>query len=99
MIKIYFSQVGLTIHQPKKSKLKVNSYFESLDPPSRKRYIKKIGVIGGINPYAIKSETFDRNIENFSTVTYPDIVNYLISGSSPLAANQLKAYKSLEAYD
>lgn len=59
----------------------------------------KIGVIGGINPYAIKTETFDRNTENFWTVTYPDIVSYLISGSSTLVANQLKACKSLEVYE
>ena len=75
----------------------MNSYFESLDPPSHKRYTEKISVIGGIDPYAIKSEKFDCNIENFPAVTYPDIVNYLIFGSSPFTANQLKAYKSLEA--
>ena len=76
----------------------MNSYFESLDPPSRKRYMEKISAIGGIDPYAIKSEKFDCNIENFPAVTYPDIVNYLIFGSSPFIANQLKSYKSLEAY-
>ena len=76
----------------------MNSYFESLDPSTRKRYIEKISVVGGIDPYAIKSEKFDSNIENFSAVTYPDIVNYLIFGCSPFTANQLKSYKSLEAY-
>ena len=40
----------------------MNSNFESLDPPSRKRYLEKISVIGGrIDPYAIKSEKFDCN--------------------------------------
>ena len=68
----------------------MNSYFESLDPPSRKRYMEKISVIGGIDPYAIKSEKFDCNIENFPAVTYRVIVNYLIFGSSPFTANQLK---------
>ena len=77
----------------------MNSYFESLDPPSHKRYTEKISVIGGIDPYAIKSEKFDCNIENFPAVTYPDIVNYLIFGSSPFTANQLKTCKSLEAYN
>ena len=77
----------------------MNSYFESLDPPSRKRYMEKISVNGGTDPYAIKSKKFGYNIENFPAVTYPDIVNYLIFGSSPFTANQLKAYKSLEAYN
>ena len=77
----------------------MNSNFESLDPPSRKRYMEKISVIGGIHPCAIKSEKFDCNIENFPAVTYRDIANYLIFGSSPFTANQLKTYKSLEAYN
>ena len=77
----------------------MNSYFESLDPPSHKRYTEKISVIGGIDPYAIKSEKFDCNVENFPAVTYPDIVNYIIFSSSPFTANQLEAYKSLEAYN
>ena len=72
----------------------MNTDFKSLDPPSRKRYMKKISVIGGI-----ESEKFDRNIENFPAVTYPVIVNYLIFASSPFTASQLKAYKNLEAYN
>ena len=52
--------------------------------------MEKISAIGGIDPYAIKSEKFDCNIENFPAVTCPDIVNYLIIGSSPFTANQLK---------
>ena len=74
----------------------MNSYFECLDPPSRKRYMEKISVIGGIDPYFIKSEKFDWNIENFPAVTCPDIVHYLIFGSSSFSANQLKAYKCLK---
>ena len=61
--------------------------------------MEKICVIGGLDPYAIKNEKFDCNIERFPAVTYPDIVNYLIFGSSPFTANQLKAYESLEAHN
>ena len=32
--------------------------------------------------------SFDFNIENFLAVTYPDIVNYLIFGSSSFTADQ-----------
>ena len=35
--------------------------------------MEKTSVIGGIDPYATKSEKFDCNIENFAAVTYPDI--------------------------
>ena len=74
----------------------MNSYFESLDLPSRKGCIEKISAIGGIDPYVIKSEKFDCKTENFPAVTYPDIVNYLIFGSSPFTANQLNIYISLK---
>ena len=74
----------------------MNSYFESLD---HVKDIWKKYVIGGLDPYAIKSEKFDCNIESFPAVTYPDIVNYLILGGSSFTANQLKAYKSLEAHN
>ena len=79
----------------------MNFDFKSLDPPSRKRYMKKISVIGRTESekFAIKSENFDRNIENFPAVTYQVIVNYLIFASSPFTTSQLKAYKSLEAYN
>ena len=77
----------------------MNSYFESLDPPSPKRYMEGISVLGGTYPYVIKSERSDCNIENLPAVTYPDIVNYLIFGSNPFTANQLKSYKCLETYN
>ena len=35
--------------------------------------MEKTSVIGGIDPYAIKSQIFDCNIENFAAVTYPNI--------------------------
>ena len=54
------------------------TYFDSLDSPSRKRYMEKIGDIGGIDPYVIESEKFNCSIENFPAVTYPDIVYYYL---------------------
>ena len=34
-----------------------------------------------------------------TTITYPDIVNYLVFGTSPFSAEDMKAYKSLDAYN
>ena len=39
------------------------------------------------------------NVEEFPDITYPDIVNYLISSQSPYTLDDLKSYKSLESYN
>ena len=41
--------------------------------------MKKISVIGGIQPYIIESEKSDCHIENFPAVTYQDIVNWVLN--------------------
>ena len=36
---------------------------------------------------------------NFPSISYPDIVNYFVFRPSPYSADDMKAYKSLEAYN
>ena len=43
------------------------------------------------------SVVFD--VAAFPKVTYPDIVNYLVFGPSPFTMEDMRAYKSLEAYN
>ena len=38
-------------------------------------------------------------IENFPSISYPDIVNYFLFALSPLTKEELKAYKGLESYN
>lgn len=45
-----------------------------------------------------KSE-FSENIDLFPNVQYPDVVNYLVLQTSWATKTQMKAYKSMEAYD
>ena len=49
--------------------------------------------------YAIKDENFTYDINCFPAITYPDIVNYLAFGTSPFSAEDMKAYKSFDAYN
>ena len=42
---------------------------------------------------------FQADFERLPNLTYPDIVNNLIFTPSPYTAEDLKAYKSLEAYN
>ena len=38
-------------------------------------------------------------IENFPSISYPDIVNYFLFTLSPLTKEELKAYEGLESYN
>lgn len=68
-----------------------------LDGTAKKRYLSKLSVIGGQDPYEILSWSEDPQI--LPKITYPDIVNYLIFSPSPYTMDDLKSYKSLEAYN
>ena len=71
-------------------------YFDNLDAPSQKRYMEKISLIGGIDPYTIHNSLFETNLEQFPSVTAYDIVYYLIYNSSPFTHGQVKAYKPIK---
>ena len=70
-----------------------------LDPPSQKRYNEKTELIGNKDPYTLSENEFSVDFENFLSISYPDIVNYLVFRPSPYSADDIKAYKSLEAYN
>ena len=80
----------------------MSSYFSSLDLDSKKRYSNKLTVvIGGIDdPYTYKKEDSIKQDQKdlWPCVEYPDIYNYLVTTPSCYTKNQLKAYKSLDAY-
>ena len=72
-------------------------YFNKLDPPTLKRYKEKLEIIGNIDPYSAPDSHFSVKIVDFLSICYPDIVNYLVFNPSPSSADDMKAYKSLEA--
>ena len=74
-----------------------SKYFDTLDPPARKRYFDKLKPIDDIDLYVIKDENFTYDIKRFPTITYPDIAIYLVFGTSPFSAEDMKAYKILDA--
>ena len=80
----------------------MSSYFSSLDLDSKKRYSNKLTVvIGGIDdPYTYKKEDSIKQDQKdlWPCVEYPDIYNYLVTTPSCYTKDQLKAYKSLDAY-
>ena len=62
------------------------------DNESKKRYLEKIKEIDEIDPYSLKKKDFSANYEDFPSIGYPDIVNYLLFSPSPVTKEDLKNY-------
>ena len=74
-------------------------YFNKLDPPTQKGYKEKLEVIGNTDPYSAPGSDFFVKIGDFRSICYPDIVSYLVFSPSPFSADDMRAYKSLEAHN
>ena len=75
------------------------SYYSTLDPPSRKRYNEKTELMENKDPYTLSENEFLVHFDNFPSISYSDIVNYLVFRPSPYSADDMKVHKSLEAYN
>ena len=80
-------------------KPELSSYVLSLDEVVKNRYIRKISSIGDIDPYILPENQFDKEDKSLPPVSYPDIVTYFIHKASFYTMEQLKAWKSLDAYN
>ena len=74
-------------------------YVDTLDGLSRQRYLDKLRVIDGVDPYTLLSGSWTKDEASFPAVSYPNIVNYLIFGKSFYSMDDMNAWKSLEAYN
>ncbi|WAQ95781.1 ING2-like protein [Mya arenaria] len=74
-------------------------YRETLSAIEKARYLEKMKLIDNKDPYEatfVKGFSDDKSL--LPTISYPDIVNYLIFTPSPYSKDDLKAYKSLNCY-
>ena len=78
--------------------IQFSDYFAGLDGPAKSRYKEKV-IECGFDPYALKRSDFSENIALLPNVQYPNIVNYLVLQTSWATKTQMKAYKSVEAYN
>lgn len=74
-------------------------YMDTLDAVCRARYVDKLKEIDSKDPYQMENGEWRTDIELYPNTSYPDIVNYLVNGVSAYSLEQLKGYKSLEAYN
>ena len=74
-------------------------YRDSLDVITRARYEEKLKKINGNDPYEMEKCEWTADMTNWPEVTCPDIVNYLFFSQSVYTLEELKSYKSLQAYN
>ena len=85
-------------------KKRYSPHYQTLEENAKRRYQEKFAMLGDIeDPYiAINAAASSRgpglDWQHWPDVEYPDIFNYFIATPSPYTQQQLRAYKSLEAY-
>ena len=77
----------------------IRKYSASLEGKSKERYQQKLALIDGVDPYTIPKKDWSEKVDDYPSISYPDIVNYLIFTPSAYTSDDLKSYKSLQAYN
>ena len=81
------------------SKRFLPGYMTSIqDQDAKKRYLDKLGVIGGLDPYETVRNECQDDVDLWPTVTSVHIGIYLLVTPSPYTGEELKNYKSLDCY-
>ena len=77
----------------------MSTYFLSLNGVVRDRYIDKISVINHFDPYTLWNTNNIVNISDMPEICFMDLVEYFLLNNSFYTSHQLKAYKSLDAFE
>ena len=59
----------------------IRKYSASLEGKSKERYQQKLALIDGVDPYTIRKKDWSEKVDDYPSISYPDIVNYLIGNS------------------
>ena len=76
-----------------------SNYFYKLEPNVKATYVEKISLCDGIDPYTMNKNSFSTDFRELPNLEFPDISNYLVVQTSFYTRQQMKAFKSLEAYN
>ena len=77
-----------------------STYYRELDEEAKVRYREKLAMLGDVDdPYIKERQSTVTDWQQWPEVEYPDIFNYLVATPSLYTQDQLKAYKSLDAYN
>lgn len=75
------------------------SYRNTLDSSDRVRYDAKLGLIGNEDLYAFERSDWTDDVMLLTSITYIDIMNYLVFSQSPYTMEDLRGYTQLDAYN
>ena len=51
-------------------------YIDTLDVLTKQRYLAKIQIVDGVDPYSLPKSAWSKEEACFPAVSYPDIVSY-----------------------
>ena len=74
-------------------------YWDTLEEIPKARYLDKLKVIQDKDPYKMQKGEWSNDMKTWPEVAYSDIINYLVYMQSAYTLAELKAYKSLLAYN
>lgn len=82
-----------------KRKLLLSGYLSSVkDTDARKRYLAKLSIIGGIDPYETERKQWKDDVDMWPSITHVNVGMYLLVTPSPYTREDLLNYKSLDCY-
>ena len=76
---------------------RLSAYVRSLPTDVQTRYLAKTAALN-CDPYCVREVQFSSDATTWPPVEHVDVINYLIFTPSAYTSDQLKKYKSLEAY-
>ena len=72
--------------------------IEPLTSTQIQLYKDKISVLG-FDPYTVDKQFFSiKSVSAWPNISFPDLFNYFVLSTSTFTQEQIKAYKSLQAY-
>ena len=77
----------------------LRGYRDSLSAENRAIYDAKLKLTANIDPYSVSANVFAQSMVKWPEIEFPDVVNYLLFSIKQVSTKeQVKAYKSLQAY-
>ena len=74
-------------------------YFSSIqDHEAKGRYLEKLKILSGMDPYEIQREYWNDDVDLWPGVTHIHIGLYLLLNPSPYSSDDLQNYKSMDCY-
>ena len=81
----------------------MSDYVASLDYTAKKRYLEKLKIDGSHeslkDPYLISESQWTEDMRKWPEIHYGDLYSYLINTKGIYTKENLKAFRSLEAYN